>query len=109
MKLLCLLSTLMIDWSPSPRTEEVSLHSELYSCMSLKSQIPSLIFLIFLQETGNRAEHVVKIKLESMAILQKNSYDEDPAKWVRMINSVKMKAALTTGDLATFNASIIST
>ncbi len=31
-------------------------------------------------------------------------YDEDPAKWVRMINSVKMKAALTTGDLATFNA-----
>ena len=78
MKLLCLLSTLMIDWSPSPRTEEVSLHSELYSCMSLKSQIPSLIFLIFLQETGNRAEHVVKIKLESLAILQKNSYDEDP-------------------------------
>ena len=44
--------------------------------MSLKSQIPSLIF--FFQETGNRAEHVVKIKLESLAILQKNSYDEDP-------------------------------
>lgn len=31
-------------------------------------------------------------------------YGGDTAKWVKMINTVKMKAALTTGDLATFNA-----
>ena len=49
----------------------------LLSWISLKSQISSLIFFFF-QETGNRAEHVVKIKLDSLVILQKNSYDEAP-------------------------------
>ena len=32
----------------------------------------------FLQEIGNHAEHVVNIKLDSLVILQMNSYDEDP-------------------------------
>ena len=31
-------------------------------------------------------------------------YDGDTAKWLKMINTLKMKAALTTGDLGTFNA-----
>ena len=39
---------------------------------------PLTNILFFLQETGNHAKHVVKIKLESLVILQKNSYDEDP-------------------------------
>ena len=41
---------------------------------------PLTNILFFLQETGNRAEHVVKIKLDSLVILQKKSYDEDPGK-----------------------------
>ncbi|ANH60173.1 SusD/RagB family nutrient-binding outer membrane lipoprotein [Dokdonia donghaensis] len=31
-------------------------------------------------------------------------YDEDPTKWVKAANSIAMKAAITTGDIATFNA-----
>lgn len=31
-------------------------------------------------------------------------YDGDTSKWLKMINTIKMKAALTTGDLGAFNA-----